>query len=145
MRTFQSLTQALIAMLPNQTTMNKIGERLKVNFQQRIKDNKTTGLPVTNKTYHSKQARGARYPATKLREGDGLIDQMKSMPITPGGVKVGYTNEQHRKFQPGDKSISVAELVNIHHNNKEKPRQVVFIGKDEIEIIKDELRKRLRG
>jgi hypothetical protein len=141
MRTFNSVSEAFDKMF-KKSDMRSIGDKIKNNCQRRISGNKTTGKQLKASTISRKKRLGSSTPSTKLREGGGIHDQIKVFE-TANGVEIGYKGEKHRKFQPKDADITVAELVNIHHNHKSNPRQFLFIGEEERDIIVNTIIRRI--
>jgi len=143
-KTYNSYSEAMKDLLPNNTVLMRMGKKLKEHFQEKIISNKTKGLPITNATYRKKEARGAKNPRVKLREGDGLIDSMTNY-MDRTTLKVGWDGTKtHKEFRSGDnpEGKTNADIAHIHHKGgkfKNKPRIVLEFDTGATEIIESEI------
>ena len=146
MRTFNTYSEAMTAVLPNYETLRRIGKRGTEYFREKILTNKVSGRDLSPITKARKALRGASSPDTKLFEGGGLADQLK-FKLSGNNLKLGYFDELHNKFSPKDKSISVSYLAAAHDKGNSKlPARKILEDDDEfIEIISDEIQKRIAG
>ena len=109
---------AMKSVLPNKSTMAKITNKLKTNYQSKIRKNEVEGGKLKQKTIDNKKGRGAKHPTTKLREFDGLIKQMKTENSDKLG-EVGYFNETHITSRSGSQP-NINDLARIHHYGSSK-------------------------
>jgi hypothetical protein len=145
MKVYKTYIDVINNMLPNKKDWLILGDILIKHYRDRLKSNKTSGESLTKKTTERKTKRGAKSPYAKLVEGGGLVDQIKKV-FLESQLEVGYIDESeiHRKFKSKDKSIEVAKLANVHHNNKKKPRQFLVLNTIEERIVDDWLTNIMR-
>ena len=126
--------------------MGRIGMRLEVSYRNKINTNNVSGKALKKSTIALKTDRGSSYPSIKLKEGGGLAKQLRHTK-TSKEAKIGYFGEKHIKFKDSDKDIDVSTLARIHHygNSKLPERKILEREEEQRDLIREEIRHKLRG